>query len=461
MPTKVMNEGSAPPPAPREVTVSFFINNIKKIDVIEGTVELDFIMYLSWCDPLLRGIPVGDRPPYERDHNRKDEEPCWNPEIEVNNNVNLSTLWAVYPPAYQGVEDGRVIWGARYRGCISNEMDLHSFPIDSDSIHITVGPKNATEDKVVLKVDPKKHRSSPFDDDVDRNGDRIKSSSLTEWTCDVPFVIQGLSGPTGSGSYYSNVEFVVIVHRNFMFYVWKVLVILVFLIVSSWMPLWQDPEDFGARFGASNTLLLAAVAFLFVVNGSLPRISYLTVMDKVLLICFGIIFFVSLESFFVFLLTKYGNDDNDDDNDNSGSDRAKNVDFHVRYLHPLLFLACQARVAWSAVATRARLVGDPAAQWELVLKESALKPMPQVNAEESGDGAGGGGGDGTNAEDSKKRALPLGKGTGGAAASAAESPAAKGTTSRVTEVLNGTTPAAQRQKLNADDKKKGTTVSAL
>jgi hypothetical protein len=261
---------------PRIVTVSFFVNNIKKIDVIEGTVELDFQLYLSWCDPALKGVPVADRPPYELDHDRKDEKPCWNPEVEVNNNVNLEVLWAVYPAPYQGVEDGRVVWGARYRGAISNEMDLHCFPIDSDSVHVTVGPKNATTDKVMLRIDPKKHRYSPFDANVDRPGDRIKSVSLTEWMCDVPFVRRGLSGPTGSGSYYSNVEFIVIVHRNFMFYVWKVLVILCILIISSWMPLFQGPDDFGNRFNESLTLLLAAVAFLFVVNDSLPRISYLT-----------------------------------------------------------------------------------------------------------------------------------------------------------------------------------------
>ena len=204
---------------PREVTVSFFVNNIKKIDVIEGTVEIDFQLYLSWVDPALAGIAVADRPPYEPgDRDRNDETPCcWNPQIEVNNNVSLKTLWAVYPPPYQGEGDGRVVWGARFRGSIGNEMDLRNFPIDSDSVHITVGPKNATMDKVMLVVDPKKHRCSPFDDDVDRPGDRIKSVSLTEWQCDVPCVRRGLSGPTGSGSYYVNVEFIVIVHRNFMF----------------------------------------------------------------------------------------------------------------------------------------------------------------------------------------------------------------------------------------------------
>ena len=97
----------------------------------------------------------------------------------------------------------------------------------------------------------------------------------------MPFVRRGLSGPTGSGNYYSNIDFVVIAHRNFMFYVWKVILLLFFLVASSWMPLWQSPLEFADRFNETLTLLLATVAFLFVVNDSLPRVSYLTILDKV------------------------------------------------------------------------------------------------------------------------------------------------------------------------------------
>ena len=70
-----------------------FVNNIKKIDVIEGTMELDFQMYLSWTDPALVGVAVDDRPPYEYNHDRKDETPCWNPEVEVNNVEILSRCY--------------------------------------------------------------------------------------------------------------------------------------------------------------------------------------------------------------------------------------------------------------------------------------------------------------------------------------------------------------------------------
>ena len=195
---------------PRVITVSFFVNALKAVDAITGTVELDFQLYASWVDKDLIGVSVDERPPYDEESRKPDDTRpcCYNPKLEVNNNVSLETLWCMYPPAHQGVETGTVIWGARYRGCISNDMDLAMFPLDSDSIAISVGPKDETNDKAIIKIDEKKHgfENAP--------GDRIKKSNLAEWSVDVPCVRLGLSGPTGSGNYYSNIEFCIMVHRN-------------------------------------------------------------------------------------------------------------------------------------------------------------------------------------------------------------------------------------------------------
>jgi hypothetical protein len=400
-------------PEQRVVTCSFFINAVKKINVIEGLVELDFILYLSWVDPALAGVPVDQRPPYEG------EGRCWNPEIEVNNNVNLVTLWSVFPPPYQGVEEGKVVFGARYRGSISNQMELHNFPLDSDSVHINVGPKNLTVDQCTLRIDPAKHRTSALDEKLDRPGDRIKSMTLSEWGVDVPFVRRGLSGPTGSGNYYCNVEFVFIVHRNFMYYVWKVMLIMIFIIISSWMPFFQKPSDFASRFGQGLTLLLAAVAFLFVVNDALPKVSYLTVLDKLLLSAFGAIFFVLLESFVVFNLDKNGK-----------TSLAESIDGAARVLYPIVFITCVMIFLRQAVSRRYALVTNPEAQMALAIgsSDSGLKPLPATDENEDEDKqaeeGGGGGGSSQKAKPKARRGTAL-------------------------EVMSGSTSAAQRQRLQS------------
>ena len=46
------------------MTCSFFVNNMKKVDAIEGTVELDFQLYAQWVDPALAG--AGQERPLNR-----------------------------------------------------------------------------------------------------------------------------------------------------------------------------------------------------------------------------------------------------------------------------------------------------------------------------------------------------------------------------------------------------------
>ena len=93
------------------------------------------------------------------------------------------------------------MWGARYRGGISNMMELHAFPFDSDYICISVGPKEANEKQCVLVIDAAKHGSPGA------TGDKIQEDHLDEWTFDTPRVSSTRSPPTASGNVYSRVEF--------------------------------------------------------------------------------------------------------------------------------------------------------------------------------------------------------------------------------------------------------------
>ena len=52
----------------------------------------------------------------------------------------------------------------------------------------------------------------------------------------------------------------------------------------------------GDRLSVSLTLMLTAVAYKFIVAASLPQVSYLTLLDAYVLVCFGLIFLVCIEN---------------------------------------------------------------------------------------------------------------------------------------------------------------------
>ena len=62
----------------------------------------------------------------------------------------------------------------------------------------------------------------------------FKSNTLEEWDLDVPTVVLKRSGPTGSGSYYSNIEFGILVHRKSWYYASKIMAIVYMLTLVSW-----------------------------------------------------------------------------------------------------------------------------------------------------------------------------------------------------------------------------------
>ena len=83
------------------------------------------------------------------------------------------------------------------------------------------------------------------------------------------------------------------------------MIIVWMLVIATWVTFSMDPvEQFSDRFNISLTLVLASVAFLYVAGESLPRVSYLTILDKILLLCFFFQFLVAGQSFLVFLVGK-------------------------------------------------------------------------------------------------------------------------------------------------------------
>jgi hypothetical protein len=61
---------------------------------------------------------------------------------------------------------------------------------------------------------------------------------------------------------------------------------LLLITTASWSVFWIDPQEFSTQIGIAFTNLLTVVALLLVINDTLPRVGYLTLMDGFTMICF-------------------------------------------------------------------------------------------------------------------------------------------------------------------------------
>jgi hypothetical protein len=79
-------------------------------------------------------------------------------------------------------------------------------------------------------------------------------------------------------------SFEVGVLRKYGFYIWKVLVPLFIIVAISWVVFWMSHDGLARRAGVSVTGILTVIAYQFIISESLPRVSYLTALDKIMLL---------------------------------------------------------------------------------------------------------------------------------------------------------------------------------
>ena len=78
----------------------------------------------------------------------------------------------------------------------------------------------------------------------------------------------------------------IFIKRNINYFIFKIL-IPVFLILSiAWSVLWIPPNQVESRLTTSIVALLALIAYNFVFNDDLPKLSYLTSMDRYILLSY-------------------------------------------------------------------------------------------------------------------------------------------------------------------------------
>ena len=114
--------------------------------------------------------------------------------------------------------------------------------------------------------------------------------------------------------------------RNSNFYIWKVLVPLTLIVMMSWVVFWINPVKFGPQLGLSATAMLTLIAFQFAQTGVLPKLSYFTIMDKLILGSSLLVFLSFFESAAaIYMVSK-------------GAERAALImDIACRWIFPFLF----------------------------------------------------------------------------------------------------------------------------
>jgi len=269
-------------PGPTELMVDYYINQISHISDSEQSVQADLYVSVQWQDIRLQFLPA---PPTTSDFH---EMKIWYPKLDL----VYATDCSIDSDRFQ--VDGCVVrrW-YRMRCKVSIALDLKLFPCDSQNLSIRF--ESGDYESNLLKIScyyDEKVRCSSRVTDIDKQG---------EWR----FVGMYHTASTFVWEYdnleYSVFQVDIILHRQTGFYMKKIGLIVALIWMMNWSIFFCDTSDIGNRLQVSITLALTAVAFQFVVIDTLPRVSYHTLIDKYMIVCFVTIASTVLESCVVFV----------------------------------------------------------------------------------------------------------------------------------------------------------------
>ena len=262
------------------VSLRITISRIEDIDTVKQEFTSEFFMAAVWEEPNLdRRVKVEDV--------NWDEE--WDPRISFENVVEIKSLQRkheVLPPSEGHSRNVQLSY--RVKGRFKTVFSLRGFPFDYQTLSIAVSSK--WTDAVVQfshnVMIPSAISCSNFPDQEWELHDYVFS--------EIPSTDKKSFGHF-SLLKYSSCEFKVQIRRKYSYFLYNV-VLLMFLITSlSFVSFSIESSEVGERLGVCLTLLLTAVAFNFVVSGSLPPVSYLTLLDKYVLGCLLFIFTVTID----------------------------------------------------------------------------------------------------------------------------------------------------------------------
>lgn len=262
-----------PHPTPRwegrkktTVFVSVTFLKIGEIETIKEYFEADVYIQAKWREPLLDKTKT----------HVSDFKQFWNPELVLQNVFEdpKQQVWHELRLTEHG--EAFIHEMRRVKGKFYETMELNEFPFDVQGISVVLSSE-LTKD--VLEIVEDKDEISTIYVDCFSDSQEWELYNFVEMD---PLDISAQY--TRARISYPGVTITCCVARRAGFFAWNVLVIVNLLSIFAFTTFAVDPTLPQNRLQLSFILMLAGISFRFVTNQSIPKISYLTHLDRYVLV---------------------------------------------------------------------------------------------------------------------------------------------------------------------------------
>jgi hypothetical protein len=288
---------------PTRVGIAVFVVDVTEVDSARQRFGVNVYVEARWQDGrLARDGGAGLRPLAE----------VWHPRLQLVNEQRLQTTFADVVEVSPG---GEVVYRQRVIGHLSQPLDLRAFPFDRQTFAIRIVAAGYTPEEVSF---------APLED---ADMGMSESTSVADWTIlgwtAAPQVYQPLPAGLADAGFVFSFE----AQRLSGYFILKVIVPLVLIVGMSWIAFWIDPRESGPQISVGVTSMLTLIAYRFMIGRELPKVSYLTRLDLLVLLSTLLVSLALLEAVTTAVLAR-----------TDRIDRARWLDRTSRVVFPVLFV---------------------------------------------------------------------------------------------------------------------------
>lgn len=270
LPLQNADERPDPKGVPTQVLIGIYVVNIGRINDVEQSFSADVYLQLRWKDPRLASVA----------HCKFTLDEVWNPQVLLVNQADVTRKFADI--VLVGPEGG-ALYRQRFVGELSSVVSLREFPLDNQVLRFTFVARGYTPEEVAFVPD-------------ERIDGREETFSIAAWS------IGPLTKQIGSLYFapqdrsFSRIDYQLIGTRRVGFYVWKVILPLMLFVFISWAVFWLDPSQLGTQVGLSATVMVICVIFILNLGTLLPKVPYLTRVDRFVFCSLILVFLAVVEA---------------------------------------------------------------------------------------------------------------------------------------------------------------------
>jgi hypothetical protein len=255
---------------PIKISVGVLMKDLMAIDDVNQNLIGEFGIVLRWTDPRLsqlEGCEISI-------------DNIWSPGLVF---LNSGRRFIGHPRVASIGPGGQVKYVQMYSGAFSTYHNLSDFPFDKQSFRISLISLKWWEEDVVLVVNEKM-------------AGRLKRLDISDW------IIKGVEATVGREygpshkRFKSRYDFNISAERIKAYYLWKVILPLCLIVAMSWCVFWINPAQYGPQIGLSATSMLTLIAFIFATTNMVPKLGYLTILDRFIVGSTILVFLALVES---------------------------------------------------------------------------------------------------------------------------------------------------------------------